>query len=662
MVSIREPEKYTAKPTLSVILPTLNCRQLLGDHIESMRKWMHQAEEIVVVDSHSDDGTLEMILESLDHPRVFIHQRPRGLYQSWNFGISQARGEYLYISTVGDSITLEGIEHLLTTARDLDADVVISGPDFIRENGLPIKGPTWPVEHIVKMLNITKPRILNPLTSMLFQMMCLPDAILGSSASNLYRTRMMWEKPFPIEFGTVGDGAWGLANFPKCTLAVTPWKFSTFREHEKSYNKKTYYISDLNDRLFKLLSETIQREIANDGYFADKCGSYKIDRILSLIAERTKLQFALEIERSRAIPWVMNPSAWKRREERQYVSDKARGLIFNALAHENPECNKLDKNTFNQLISRRFAETSGCTVLKNDVTFLFYHYGRIPRYLNHAIEHVRIFNPHAEIYLITDGIKDISGLEKYDICHYPIGKYTSEKLSRFREVYQHVSCFDEKFERFVLERWFVTEIIRSERPNRVYIMQDSDVAVFGDVSRLIPLLPKVPICLSSCNPHFTFIRGDVSEFLDYILGTYLDKKKVAAAKGRFLRQEDPDQLFTLGEMQFMFEYLALEKGMKMYNTETPVGYVDCNIHIPEKFESLKLRRRPRKKVYWRKEKDKAIPYFKRGEELVKAFILHFQGPGKRVFKPFNRLDDPASSLEIWWWNQIFQRRLVANLM
>lgn len=661
MTSKGKPE-YHKQPTLSVVLPTLNCRHLLGDHIESMRPWMHLAEEIIVVDSHSDDGTVELIHEKLDHPCVKTHQRPRGLYQSWNFGISQVESEYVYISTVGDSITPDGLSHFLETAQSLNADVVISRPDFIREDGSPIKGPTWPVEHILKTLNITKPRILNPWTSMLFQMMCMPDAILGSSASNLYRTRMMREKPFPTEYGTVGDGAWGLANFPKCSLVVTPWKFSTFREHEKSYNKNTYRVSDLNNSLFKLLSETIQSEIANDEYFAEKCESNKIDRILSLIAERTRLQRALEIERGRATPWVLNPSAWKKRGERQYVSDKARGMILTALANENPECRQIDKNAFNHLISRRFAETDGCTVLKNDITFLFYHYGRIPKYLKNAIEHVRIFNPHAEIYLITDGIKDISGLEKYDIYHFPIGTYTSEKLSRFREVYQHVSCFDEKFERFVLERWFVTEIIRSERPNRVYIMQDSDVAVFGDVSSLIPSLPEVPICLSSCNPHFTFVRGDISEFLDYILGTYLDDQKVAEAKSRFQRQEDPDQLFTLGEMQFMFEYLALGKGMRMYNTETSVGYVDCNIHIPEKFRSLKLRRRPRKKVYWRKDKNIAIPYFKKEEELVKAFILHFQGPGKRVFKRFNSIDGEPSSFQIWWWNQIFQRSWLANLM
>jgi hypothetical protein len=518
------------------------------------------------------------------------------------------------------------------------------------------------VEHIIKTLQIVEPRVLDPFTNMLFQILCLPDAILGSSASNLYRTQLMKENPFPVEYGTVGDGAWGLANFLKCSLAVTPRRFSTFREHEKSYSKKSYHISDLNDRLFRLLSDTVLGGIANGGEFSEKCETFEIHRILSLIRARMKLQRTLEAHRRRPLPWILNPYAWMTREERKHVTDTLQGIIFNALSRKIPERRQLDQTALKKLVERRLQNSDDPSVFKNDITFLFYHYGRIPLYLKHAVEQVRAFNPHAEIYLITDGIQDISELEKFYIRHFHISKYKSEKLSLLREIYQHVSCFDNKFESFVLERWFITEIIRSERPNRTYVMQDSDVAVFGDVSKIIPILPNVPICLSSCNPHFTFIRGDTSEFLDYILGTYLSEKKVAQAKARFAKQENPEQLFTLGEMQFMFEYLALEKGMRMYNTDTPSGYVDCNIHIPEAFEFLQLRRRPRKKVFWRMEGERAIPYFKRGDEFVRAFALHFQGPGKRVFKRFNRLDDSASSLEIWWWNQIFQKQKLAILM
>jgi hypothetical protein len=115
-------------------------------------------------------------------------------------------------------------------------------------------------------------------------------------------------------------------------------------------------------------------------------------------------------------------------------------------------------------------------------------------------------------------------------------------------------------------------------------------------------------------------------------------------------------------MQLLFEYLELDRSMKIHHYDKTYACIDANIHEPQGFQYHQLRRRPRKKVFWRIEEGMVIPYFKRGEVLVKAFILHFQGPGKRVFKRFNSLDGPPTPLQIWWWNQIFQRRWLANLM
>jgi hypothetical protein len=300
--------------------------------------------------------------------------------------------------------------------------------------------------------------------------------------------------------------------------------------------------------------------------------------------------------------------------------------------------------------------------MKNNITFLFYHYGKIPKYLECAIEHVRLFNPSAEIYLITDEIKNTSKLNRFDVIKFQLEEFHSEELDLFKKLYQHVSCFNEKYERFVLERWFVTEIIRKQRPERTYLMLDSDVAVFGSVDDLINELPDFPIVLSGRNPHFTFIKGEISEFLQFITDYYQDNQKITTARLRFNGQKNNDQLYTLGEMQFLFEYLDLERGMRMYNVDTSRGFVDGNFHEPQGFDCLQLRRRPRKEVLWNREEGRAIPYFKRGDELVKAFILHFQGPGKRVFKRFNSIDGPTSALKIWWWNQIFQRQWLASLM
>jgi hypothetical protein len=300
--------------------------------------------------------------------------------------------------------------------------------------------------------------------------------------------------------------------------------------------------------------------------------------------------------------------------------------------------------------------------MKKPITFLFFHYGKIQGYLSHAIEHVRMFNPEAEIQLITDSIKDTSMLDRFGVRKSRMEDYPSERLGQFKKSYRHLSCFNEKFERFVLERWFVAETIRQSAPDRIYVMQDSDVAVFGSAEVLLSVIPDIPISLSGYNPHFTFIRGDLSGFLNFLLGYYADEKKLTEAEAKFQTKRNAKDIFNLGEMEFLAEYLALKRDMMMYNTDTPFGYVDCNIHRPEGFDSLTLRRRPRKKVMWKLEEGRSIPYFQRDKQLVKAFIMHFQGPGKRVFHRFNSIDGPTSPLQVWWWNQIFQKRWLANLM
>jgi hypothetical protein len=114
-------------------------------------------------------------------------------------------------------------------------------------------------------------------------------------------------------------------------------------------------------------------------------------------------------------------------------------------------------------------------------------------------------------------------------------------------------------------------------------------------------------------------------------------------------------------MEFLFEYLEMKRDMKIYNTTTPYGFVDCNIHIPENHDYLPLRRRNRKIVKWEYENNKLIPYFKKGDSYVRAFLIHFQGPGKRVFYRFNSAETRNLAIRKRLLNIIFQNRLIASL-
>jgi len=300
---------------------------------------------------------------------------------------------------------------------------------------------------------------------------------------------------------------------------------------------------------------------------------------------------------------------------------------------------------------------------KNNVgslSFLFFHYGQLPKYLHHAIEQVRVFNPNAEIMLITEDAKDVSALATFGISYHQTHEFPSAELDLFKRRYRHISCFKEKYERFVLERWFMTETLRRRRPDRTYIMQDSDVAVFGDASKLLPLLPDCPVSMSGPNPHFTFIRESIDQFLQFILDYYNDEERLTAARRLFEERRNSDHIYNLGEMTLLYEFLEKSKSMQMFDTDTPHGYVDTNLHMPEVFDFMPLRRRPRKKVQWVIEQGRLIPHFLQNGKPKRAFLVHFQGPGKRVFYRYNRVDWTPSQLWVFWLNQLFQRQVLAN--
>lgn len=241
------------KPTISVVLPTYNCAPLMGRHLASMEAWADLADEIIIVDSRSTDGTLALIRERLSHPGLRIIERDRGLYESWNEGIAATTSDWVYISTAGDTIERAHLLHLLELGERATADVVISPPRFVDEDGGAGDDLRWPPSQVIA--GRREPFVLTPEAAFVLTFIHCPSALLGSSASNLYRGEHLRARPFPVEFKGAGDSVWILRHAAQSSLCFTPQIGSTFCVHPKEEELR-------GERLAALVSQILAEKQA----------------------------------------------------------------------------------------------------------------------------------------------------------------------------------------------------------------------------------------------------------------------------------------------------------------------------------------------------------------------------------------------------------------
>lgn len=124
-------------PTISVVIPTYNRRELIIEAINSVLEQEPKNFEIIVVDDGSSDGTPKY-LESLNLPIKIVRKDNGGVSSARNAGIKQAQGKYIAFLD-SDDLWLPGI---------LKAQA-----DFLEDN------PTIPLVYVDEFIELKGKRI-----------------------------------------------------------------------------------------------------------------------------------------------------------------------------------------------------------------------------------------------------------------------------------------------------------------------------------------------------------------------------------------------------------------------------------------------------------------------------------------------------------------------
>ena len=318
-------------PPLGVVIPTKNSRPYLAGHLEAMRKWQDLAQEIVVVDSYSTDGTIDFIKANLSHPQVSYLSHPPGLYQSWNHAIAHLTTQYTYIATVGDTIMRAGLARLRAVAESCQCDVVISKPAFRAVDGRALADISWPIDDIIASLQLAEPRRLHRLEAMTFALTHASGAMLGSCASNLFRTATLQRFPFPHDFGTAGDGAWGWMHAAEVVWGVTPEKFSTFLCHPTNATqeeKQSFRTARRSDTVLRASMELWRRS----GVIRDQdLAPARWNELMACLTRYLDAKTAFDQNRRSKVPWILSPRAWRNRIRREHSAEQLHKLKQSAL-------------------------------------------------------------------------------------------------------------------------------------------------------------------------------------------------------------------------------------------------------------------------------------------------------------------------------------------
>ncbi|WP_075590608.1 glycosyltransferase family 2 protein [Labilibacter marinus] len=115
--------------TVSIIIPTYNRRHLIGTTIDNILRQTLPVHEIIVVDDHSTDETLEWLKETYGDKLILLTNDGKGPGAARNTGLKIATGSYIKFFDSDDLMTSNTLEVQVETLEKSDKGY-ITGPYF----------------------------------------------------------------------------------------------------------------------------------------------------------------------------------------------------------------------------------------------------------------------------------------------------------------------------------------------------------------------------------------------------------------------------------------------------------------------------------------------------------------------------------------------------
>ena len=125
------------EPLVSVVVPIYNMGESITHCVMSIIAQSYQNYEVILVDDGSTDNSLRICkdLSGRDNRIKVFHTENRGSGPARNFGIDQAKGEYICFPDADDELTPDAFEKMVMATEEGKHDLVIAGFELVDQEG-----------------------------------------------------------------------------------------------------------------------------------------------------------------------------------------------------------------------------------------------------------------------------------------------------------------------------------------------------------------------------------------------------------------------------------------------------------------------------------------------------------------------------------------------
>jgi len=300
---------------ITVLIPVYECADRMDEHRKLMRKLAPLIGEMLWVATRSIDGSHELARQAAKETGGQYLEVPPGLYAAWNAGITKASRRYLYISTVGEEISVEGLSSMRSLMMQWEADICFSPPRIEPESAPALRATRhWPIFRFERNLRQYRNRVVPvPLLARL-QVLSGISCLLGSCASCIFRTAVFHRNPFPVDYGHYGDTVWWHQNLVSAKTIYHSNVISSFHVHD--FSQRTIRRQDL-EQCLEILIFDYQNRFPN---------SYLPVWARQLQNSRDRLDNLRGAHPARF--WWLDPRAWFWRTRRSWIQLKILNFRF----------------------------------------------------------------------------------------------------------------------------------------------------------------------------------------------------------------------------------------------------------------------------------------------------------------------------------------------